>query len=115
MSAPWFEPNLFSWIPGTLLGTLGGIWGSLLGVLAPQGKARRFVIGTGFALWIVSIALLIAGVVAITQGQPYGVWYGLGLAGLIGTILFSALLPTARNAYAQAEARKLQSKDINLS
>ena len=35
MTEPWFDPNLYAWIPGTTLGVTGGILGSLGGMLAP--------------------------------------------------------------------------------
>ena len=40
MSEPWFDPNRYAWIPGTALGVLGGILGSMAGVLAPRGRAK---------------------------------------------------------------------------
>jgi RHS repeat-associated protein len=36
MNDPWFNENLYSWIPGTALGVLGGLWGGLAGTLAPR-------------------------------------------------------------------------------
>jgi hypothetical protein len=40
MAERWFDAMQWAWLPGTLLGVLGGLWGSLAGVLAPKGKAR---------------------------------------------------------------------------
>ncbi len=37
MSDPWFDPNLYAWIPGTAFGVTGGLWGGLAGTLAPAG------------------------------------------------------------------------------
>jgi hypothetical protein len=45
MTEPWFDPNLYAWIPGTALGIAGGVLGSLGGVLAPRGRARGVVLG----------------------------------------------------------------------
>ena len=35
MSTAWFDPNLYAWIPGTIFGTLGGLYGPLVATLAP--------------------------------------------------------------------------------
>ena len=114
MNTPWFNPNLFAWIPGTALGVLGGLWGSMCGTLVPMGKARGFVIGSAAVLLAASIALLGIGIYALTQGQPYGIWYGLGFPGLMGTILFSIFLPLSKHFYRMVELRRVQAKDAVL-
>ncbi len=111
MTEAWFNPAMFSWIPGTLLGCLAGLWGAIAGMLAPAGKARRLVMFFGGALIAASAALLVLGVVAFISGQPYGIWYGLGLAGLIGTILIASLLPVIRLRYRQAEQRRMAAEE----
>ena len=112
MTEQWFDANLYAWIPGTFLGVVGGILGSLGGTLAPRGKAKRLVIGLyGLAIFVSAI-LLIAGVVALIQGQPYGVWYGLGLPGLLGIVVLGALLPVLLKRYREAEERRLVAQDI---
>jgi hypothetical protein len=45
-------------------------------------------------------------------GQPYGVWYGLLLPGVIGLIVLGSLSPVAVTAYRQAELRKIQARDL---
>lgn len=59
-----------------------------------------------------SAILLIAGTVALIQGQPYGVWYGLGLPGFLGIAIFGALLPVLLKRYRGAEERRLVAQDI---
>ena len=112
MSQPWFDENLYAWIPGTLLGCLGGLWGGLVGTLAPRGRARGFVLGCTWALLLGSAILLGLGVVALASGQPYGVWYGLGLPGLLGLVVIGANTFTVYWAYRAAEARKLAARDL---
>jgi uncharacterized membrane protein len=112
MNEPWFDPIRWSWLPGTLLGVLGGLWGSLAGTLAPRGKARPLVLGLGWLLFVASLVLLAAGLTALVSGQPYSVWYGLGLAGLVGTLVIAPLLPIARKRYRQAEERRMQAEDV---
>lgn len=112
MNDPWFDLNRWAWLPGTLLGCIGGLWGGLAGTLAPQGKARSLVLGLGGVLETLSIGLLMAGLLALVTGQPYGVWYGLGLAGLIGSLVIPAGLFVIRKRYREAEERRMQAEDF---
>ena len=82
------------------------------GILAPQGKARRLVLGAWIALMVVSWCFLAMGVVAMAVGQPRGVWYGLIVPGLQGSIILSILYPILRKRYRQAEARKIEAEDL---
>src|SRR5262245_31730885 len=103
MPQPWFDPNTFAWIPGTVLGCAGGLWGGIAGVCAPKGKAKPVVLGLSFVLLGVGVLLLIAAAVAFFSGQPYGVWYGLGLPGLILPVVLGANLPNVLRTYRAAE------------
>jgi hypothetical protein len=111
MSDPWFNENL-SWIPGTALGVLGGLWGGMAGTLAPRGRARGLVLGGMWVFLIGSAVLLALGLIALLSGQPYGVWYGLGLAGAIGVLAIGANMPTVYRLYRAAEERKLAARDL---
>ncbi len=113
MVEPWFDANSWAWLPGTLLGVSIGLWGSLAGVLAPQGKARVIVLGLGWWLFGVSLVLLGAGLIALVNGQPYGVWYGLGMGGLIGTVVLGPILPVVRKRYREAEERRMTDGHLN--
>ena len=112
MNEPWFDANLYAWIPGTSVGIIGGILGSLAGTLAPRGRAKSLVLGFHLFMIALSLILLIAGVVAFLQGQPYGVWYGLGLPGAIGLIVLGALFPVVSKRYREAETRRLTAHDL---
>lgn len=112
MNDAWFNANQYAWIPGTLLGVLGGTFGGVVGSLAPMGKGRRLVMAAWWLLVICCAGLLAAGTVAFVAKQPYGVWYGLALPGLLGLILFPALKPTITSAYRMAEERRMQAKDL---
>lgn len=112
MNEPWFDPNLYAWIPGTAFGVAGGVWGSLVGVLAPLGKARSLVFGTCGVLIGAAVVMLVAGAIALATGQPYGIWYGLGLPGVMGLILMPSMWPMIRRAYRQAEERRIQAHDL---
>lgn len=112
MPEPWFNPNLYAWIPGTVYGVAGGLLGGLAGTLAPQGKARSLVVGSFYTMIGISILLLIVGVAAYFSGQPYGIWYGLGLPGVLGVILFPSLLPVIHRRYREAEERSMKAQDM---
>jgi hypothetical protein len=112
MIEPWFDPNAYAWIPGTALGVLLGLWGSVAGVLASRGKARGLVLGSAFVLMLASLACLALSIWAFIVGQPYGVGYGLGLPGVLGTLLLPCLAPVMRSRYRQAETQRLQAKDL---
>jgi len=98
MNTPWFDPNL-AWIPGTSLGIIGGLFGAAIGFLMPLSRLKKRLIGMRYMKlayililgW--SATMLLAGIVALILGQPYGIWYGLGLAGLIGVFVFGSLFP----------------------
>ena len=111
MSEPWFDPR-YAWLPGTLLGCLGGTWGGLAGWLAPRGKAKALIVGAFWFLVIASAGMLIAGAVGFLNGQPYSVWYGLGLAGVIGVLVLGINGPLVFRRYRQAEERRIQAQDL---
>jgi hypothetical protein len=112
MTEPWFDPNRYAWIPGTCLGVAGGILGSLAGVLAPRGRAKGLVLGFHVLALVCCFVLFCIGLVALIQGQPYGVWYGLGFPGLLGLGVFGGLLPVVRMRYREAEQRRLAARDL---
>ena len=110
----WFGEQyyLYIWIPGTVLGCTAGLTGAMAGVFAPRGKLRGLVYAL-FALVIgASAFLLVAGIVARLVGQPYGVWYGLGLPGVIGLLVMGINFPVIRRVYTNAEMRRLESNDV---
>ncbi len=112
MTEPWFNPNVYAWIPGTLLGVAGGIWGALAGVCVPRGKRRTLIMGMLYADLPISCLLLAAGVVALATGQPWGIWYGLGYPGLIGLILDIPFIWLFRRLYRVAELHKSMGQDL---
>ncbi len=113
MTEPWFDPNLYAWIPGALLGTIGGgVGGTLMGVCAPRGVCRGLVMGFMYVMLAASVALFAVGVIAWSKGQPYGIWYGIGFPGALGIVLFRSMLPLVRRRYQEAELRKLNARDL---
>ena len=112
MNDLWFSPAHYSWLPGTVLGCMCGLWGALVGILGPRGKAKLLVVWLGRVLFASSLFLLVAGGVAFVSGQPYGIWYGLGLPGMVGTIVIGCNLPMLTRVYRQAEERRISAQDL---
>ena len=112
MSEPWFDANQWGWLPGTALGVLGGLWGALAGTLAPHGRGKALVWGTYWVLLAAGGLLLAAGVVAVAGGQPYGVWYGLLLPGVLVLAVVAPLGVVARNRFRMAEERRMRAQDL---
>ncbi|MGC2299578.1 MAG: hypothetical protein WA476_12300 [Acidobacteriaceae bacterium] len=112
MMQPWFDPNHYAWIPGTVYALAAGLMGGLVGWLVPRGRARDFILRAWFALWAVAVVLLVAGFVALANHQPWGVWYGLLLPGAIGTLVVGANSLVILRRYRDVEERRLAAKDL---
>ncbi len=109
---PWFNP-MWSFLPGTLLGAVGGSGiGILAGIFAPQGKAKGLVYGFNAFFFLAGVVLLILGVAALAMGQPYAIWYALLLPGILGTCLFGGAFWILGQRYRQAELLLMTAKDF---
>jgi hypothetical protein len=93
-----------------LCGAVCGIWGAFAGYMAPRGKARGFVVVSGWLLTAFSIAMLSAGVILTGVGVRAG-WPAL-LAGLVLTAVMLPLNFVVRRAYHQAELRRMSAQDL---
>ena len=109
---PWFNPRLAGGILGGGVGVLGAVYGSLVGVLAPQGKRRSFVMALHWGMMALGAVFLVAGIWAAVAGQPYGVWYALLLPGALLVVLMGAFTPVIKQRYRQAEHRRLQAEEF---
>ena len=96
---------------GSALGLFGALIGCLGGILAPQGKGRRFVMSLLVFSVVTGIVLLIAGLTALCLGQPYHVWYPLVMSGGICVVVVMFIFPALRRSYAQAERRRIEALD----
>lgn len=110
---PWFgSPGLAGAILGGGIGTLCAIYGTVLGICAPRGAARGFVFALHWGMIALGAVLAIMGIVALSGGQPYGVWYPLLLSGVISALIVGILTPVLRLRYRQAEHRRLEAEEF---
>jgi hypothetical protein len=116
---PWFNPerfgSLYGGIGGAVLGILGGVFGSFGSQAAQSGRHRSLVLGGMTIVALACMLSLFAGLMALLFGQPYGIWYPLGLIGLIGSVVFFGLLPVMRKRYAEAEGRRMDAAALRRS
>jgi hypothetical protein len=112
MTEPWFNPNLYAWIPGTVYGVAVGLLGAIAGVLAYRGRARRPVINAWIAAWLAGVALLGVGLAALIGGQPWGIWYGFLLPGAIGAGVVGGNYFVLLKRYREIEERRLTARDL---
>jgi hypothetical protein len=115
---PWWTDQQAGWvggIGGSVAGILGGLLGTIVGIFAPRGKCRALVYAMITFMISVSALCLIAGIVALFLGQPYGVYYPLLLEGAIGLPVVGGLTPLIRRTYRQADARRLEAEEFRRS
>ena len=119
MTEPWFNENVFGAlygaVGGSLCGVIGGTLGGLAGWLAPKGKGRTWILGGMIAFMGLGLLNLAFGIFALVVGQPYGIWYGPLLLGVLCTVLPGCLLPVIRRRYQEAEERRLQAATLRQS
>jgi hypothetical protein len=96
---------------GGIGGSLCGLLGATIGVMAGLGKARRFTLLLAAALAVFGGVSLAVGVVALLCGEPYGVYYPLLLGGTILAAVCGGNLPILRRRYQQIELRKMAAMD----
>lgn len=110
---PWFDnPGMVGGIAGAGIGTLCGIYGAVVGICAPKGKAKALVFTMHFCSLFLGVLLLIGGITALVSGQPYRVWYPLILLGAILTLLMALFTPMVFARYRQAEHRQLHAEEF---
>lgn len=105
----WSEPSagLVGGIGGSVLGLLGG----LIGLLSGIGVGRRFVINLCIAMIAFGAMCLVAGIVAVTLGQPWYVYYPFLLGGVISVAVIGFNLPGIRRRYDALELRRMSAMD----
>ena len=110
---PWFENwGLVGGLLGGGIGLLGGVYGTVAGMCAPRGKAKRVVFGLHWFSLLLGLALLAGAITALVTGQPYGVWFALLLPGALLTVLMIIFTPMIKLRYRQAEHRQLNAEEF---
>ncbi len=111
---PWFDnqtAGMIGRIIGAGIGILGALIGCSCGICVSKGWKKpvyaMFILGIA-----ISGALLVTGIVALCVKQPYHVWYGFLLFGLIDIIVFGVFLLVARNLFMAREMKKMQAADL---
>jgi hypothetical protein len=102
---------------GGLIGGLGGsmlgLLGALIGTLSGMGKGRRLVLVLSAITAAVGSGVLILGIVAISTGQSYNVYYPLLLLGgmmCLGGIISLCVSPARFRSH---ELRRMQALDLS--
>ena len=115
MNEPWISNiGMVGAILGSTMGILGGVIGTLAGGFVPRGKAKKLTLGVNTFAFVLSFISLVVGIIAYLSGQPYGIWYGFGLCGLLGTVMFGGGFLVILKRARDAELRKLMSEDLTL-
>lgn len=114
MNEPWISPGILGGILGSIIGILGALIGILGGGFVPKGKAIKLTLGVNAFAFVLSFISLVVGIFANISGQPYGVWYGFGWAGILGTVLFGSGFWVILRRARDAELRKLMSEGLTL-
>jgi hypothetical protein len=98
-------------VVGGVGGVLIGCLGALIEWLAVRGKAQRFVVNAVRVLIGVGVASALGGLAAVALRQPYGVWYGLLLIGVLLVVIFPFRLRRYQDRYREFELRRMASMD----
>lgn len=106
----WWSPEVAPWI-GVIGGPLIGLFGGLLGWLSQRGKARNAVLVTWKCCIAFGIACLIATVIGLIVRQPWYVNMPLAVFGIVSTVVFGAMWPSAKKRYLDMESRRMTSMD----
>jgi hypothetical protein len=109
----WTAFARWGWLPGTLTGVLGGIWGAAMGFFAPRGRGRGIITACGILLLASCVGCLTGGLALLLMGRKWSVWYTWLLPGIFGCIVFGACLSVARLRYQKAEMRRISASDIS--
>jgi hypothetical protein len=106
----WFDITTAGLL-GAAIGTLIGLAGALIGTLIGIGKGKVLVMVTASIMLAVGIAILAAGIVAVTQQQPFAINLVLFLSGGMCLLFGSLSLGIAPVRYRVLELRRMQALD----
>lgn len=102
---------------GGLVGGLGGafmgLMGAVIGVLTGLGKGKKVVLALSGFIAVTGVFALICGIVAVSTGQSYNVYYPLLLMGSMMVIAGTTCLCLAPGKFRSHELRRMQAMDLN--
>ncbi|MCM3877349.1 MAG: hypothetical protein NEA02_13155 [Thermoanaerobaculia bacterium] len=106
----WLTPrqsSLFGGIGGSVLGLLG----ALVGILASRGQARALVLGLLKGMFAFGALALLAAAIGVWLAQPPVLLSTLLLLGILCTVLPASLLGKVRRQYEEKEFRRMRALD----
>lgn len=109
-STAWWndqQAGIFGGIVGSALGILGAV----IGFLGSTGRAKDFVLRTLKGMAWLGTGALVFGLVALSNGQPYAVYYPLLLVGAVSAALGFSLPRSLNKRYEEMELRRMQALD----
>ena len=109
-SAGWLTPRGIG-LAGAAAGSLLGVLGAAIGVLASKGRARGLVFVLLWSMIGLGLAALAAAALAWTSDQPPRLVFLLGLVGILAAGLPANLLGQVRRRYEEHELRRMQALD----
>ncbi len=119
MAEPWFDPNTFGALFGSIVGggggTLCGLWGAAAGACAQRGVGRAWVIGSGWVIALTGAAMTGFGLFALASGQPFHIWFWPFQVGTIFALVMGMVVPAVGRAYVAAEQRRLAAEEVRAS
>lgn len=98
-------------ILGAVIGIVVGCFGAVIGVLSSRGKAASFVKVSMALVVVAGAGILIAGIYALMESQPYGVYYPLLLGGGLMMVIFGGLWPVVAQRYRERELKTMEAAD----
>jgi hypothetical protein len=102
---------------GGLVGGLGGafmgLMGAVIGVLTGLGKGKKVVLALSGFIAVTGVLALICGIVAVSTGQSYNVYYPLLLMGSMMVTAGTTCLCLAPGKFRSHELRRMQAMDLN--
>ncbi len=100
-------------IVGGIAGSLLGLWGALFGYLASKGLAKEFVLRGAVVSIALGLLLFAAGIALFFADVPYAYWYPCGLLGLIMAAVFGGNYRGVQRRYAEMELKRMNAKDAS--
>ena len=116
---PAGEQNTNAWFSDSAAGLVGGVGGGLLGLFGAfigiqsrRGKSRSLVLGGMRLLVVVGVIILLISAAAFLIGQPYHVWFPLGLIGLLLALVLGLNLRGVARRYSALVEQKMRASDL---